>query len=43
MFGYFCIRFTDFMLNDKNVLDYTNLFPPNEYERSDQITLKYFQ
>ena len=38
-----CIRFIDFMLKDKNLLDYSNLFSPNEYEKNDKIILKYFQ
>ena len=33
MYGYFCIGFIDFMLKGKNLLDYTNLFSPNEYEK----------
>ena len=40
---YFCIGFVYFMLKGKNLLDYTNLFSPNEYERNDKIILKYFQ
>ena len=32
MCGYFCIGFIDFMLKGINLLDYTNLFSPNEYE-----------
>ena len=40
---YCCIEFIDFMLKDKNLLDYTNLFSPNEYEKNDKIILKYFQ
>ena len=43
MCGYFCIRFIDFMLKGKSLLDYTNLFSPNDYEKNDKITLKYFQ
>ena len=39
---YFCIGFVDFMLKGKSFLDYTNLFSPNEYEKNDKITLKYF-
>ena len=31
MCGYFCIAFTDFMLKGKSLLDYTNLFSPNDY------------
>ena len=31
------------MLKEKSLLDYTNLFSPNEYEKNDKIILKYFQ
>ena len=24
-------------------IEYTNLFPPNDYEKNDKIILKYFQ
>ena len=43
MCGYFCIGLNDFMLKGKNLLDYTNLFSPNDYENIDQIILTYFQ
>ena len=43
MCGYFCIRFIDFMLKGKSLLDYTNLFSPNNYEGNDKIMLKYLQ
>ena len=43
MCGYFCIGFVDFMLNGKSLLEYTNLFSPNEYEKNDKMILKYFQ
>ena len=43
MCGYFCIGFIDFMLKGKSLLDYTNLFSPNNYEKNDKIILKYFQ
>ena len=42
MCGYFCIGFIDFMLKGKSLLDYTNLFSPNECEKNDKIILKYF-
>ena len=42
MCGYFSIRFIDFMVKGKSLLDDTNLFSPNEYEKSDKILLKYF-
>ena len=37
MCGYFCIEFIDFMLKCKSLLDYTNLFSPNQYETNDKI------
>ena len=40
--GYFCIGFIDFMLKDKSLLDYTNLFSPNEYEKNDKTIVKCF-
>ena len=41
--GYFCIGFIDFMLKGKCFLDYTNLFSPDDYEKNEKLTLKYFQ
>ena len=41
--GYFCIGYTDFMLKCKSLLDYTNLFSLNDYEKNHEIILKYFQ
>ena len=41
--GYFCIGFIDFMLKRKSLLQYTNLFSPNDYEKNDKVILKYFQ
>ena len=43
MYEYFCIRFIDFMLKGKSLLEYTNLFSPNEYKKKDRIILKCFQ
>ena len=43
MCGYFCIGFIDFMLKGNSLLDCTNLFSPNDYEKNDKIKLKYFQ
>ena len=40
MCGYFCIRFIELMLKRKSLLDYTNLFSPNDYEKNDKIILK---
>ena len=43
MCGYSYIEFIDFMLKGKSLLDYTNLFSPNDYEKKVEIILKYFQ
>ena len=43
MWGYFSIGFIDFVLKGKSLLDYTNLFSRNDYEKNDKIILKYFQ
>ena len=40
MCGYFCIRFIDFMLKGKRLLEYTNLFSSNDYEKIETIILK---
>ena len=42
MCGFFCIGFIDFMLKFKSLLEYTNSFSPNEYEKNGKIMLKYF-
>ena len=42
MCGYFCVGFIDFMLKDKSLLEYINLFSEDEYEKNDNIILKYF-
>ena len=39
----FCIRFIDFVLKGKSLLDYTNLFSRNEYEKNDKIIRNIFQ
>ena len=31
------------MLKDKSLLEYRNLFFPDDYEKNDEIILKYFQ
>ena len=42
MCGYFCIGFIDFMLADKKLTDYANLFPPLDL-KNDYIILTYFK
>ena len=43
MCGYFCIGFIDFMLADKKLTDYTNMFSPYDFDKSDPIILSYFK
>ena len=38
MCGYFC-KFTDFVLADKKLSDYTNLFSPHDFKKNDDIIL----
>ena len=37
MCGYFCIEFINYMLKGKKLLDYTNLFSPNDFKKNDQV------
>ena len=43
MYAYFCIKFVDLMLKGKDLLEYINLFSPNEHKKNDKIISKYFQ
>ena len=40
--GYFSIGFIDFLLKVKSLLEYTNLFLPNECKKNDKIMSRYF-
>ena len=40
MCGYFYIGFIDFMSTGKILLDYVNLFSPNDYEKNNIIVIK---
>ena len=42
MCGYFCIGFIDFMFAGKTLIEYINLFPPNNFKKNDDIILNYF-
>ena len=42
MCGYSCIGFIDFMLKSENLLEHTNLFSPNDYEKNNKTISKYF-
>ena len=39
----FCIGFTDCMLPDKKLTDFTSLFSPYDFEKNDNIILSYFK
>ena len=43
MCGYFCIGFIDFMLKRKSLTEFINLFPPNDFKKSDDTILNYFK
>ena len=43
MCGYFCIGFIYFMLSEKTLTDYTNLFSPYDFDKNDRIILSYFK
>ena len=43
MCGYFCIEFINYMLKGKTLLDYTNLFSPNDFIKNDQIIKRIFK
>ena len=43
MCGFYCIAFIENMLAGKTLLDYTNLFSPNDYKKNDKIIYKYFK
>ena len=43
MCDYFWILFIEYMLNNKTLTDFTNLFIPWNFEKNDEIVKKYFQ
>ena len=43
MCRYYCIEFINYMLNGKTLLDYTNLFSPNDFKKNDQIIKRIFK
>ena len=43
MSGYFCIEFINYMLKGKTLLDYTNLFSPNDFKKNDQVIKRIFK
>ena len=43
MCGFYCIAFLEYMLAGKTLLDYTNLFSPNDCKKNGKIVYKYFK
>ena len=43
MCGYLCILFIEYMLNNKTLTDYTNLFSPWNFKKNDRVIKKCFQ
>ena len=43
MCGYFCIVFIDFMFKGQTLIDYTNFFSPNNFEKNDDLIFSYFK
>ena len=41
--GYFCIEFINCMLKGKTLLDYTNLFSPNDFKKNDRVIKRIFK
>ena len=43
MCGYFCILFIEYMLNNKTLTDFTNIFSPWDFKKNDEIIKSYFK
>ena len=41
--GFYCIAFIEFMLSGKTLLDYINLFSPNEIKKNGKIKYQCFK
>ena len=41
--GYFCIELINYMLKGKTLLDYTNLFSPNDFKKNDRVIKRIFK
>ena len=43
MCRYFCIEFINYMFKGKTLLDYTNLFSPNDFRKNDRVIKRIFK
>ena len=41
--GFYCIAFIEYMIPGKILLDYTNLFSPNNYKKNNELIYKYLK
>ena len=39
--GFYCIAFIEYMIEGTTLVDYSNLFSPNDYQKNDKIIYKY--
>ena len=43
MCGYFCVGYIEFILAEKNLIDFTSLFSPYDFKKNDDTILSYFK
>ena len=43
MCEFYCMTCLEYMLVGRRLLDYTNLFSPNNYKKNEKIIYKYFK
>ena len=43
MCGFFCIEFINYVIKVKTLLDYTNLFSPNDFKKNDRVIKRIFK
>ena len=43
MCGYFCIEFINYMIKGKTLLEYTNLFSPNDFKKTVKLLKEYLK
>ena len=43
MCGFYCIGFIEYILAEKTLLDYANLFSPNDYKKNGKSICKFFK
>ena len=41
--GFYCMTFMEYVIAGKFLLDYTNLFPFNDFQKNNEIILKFYK